>query len=159
MVLTALDHIDKFEENGSPLWKELIYLKKEGKSTSLNPLKVRDIIIEAEKDRIRRDNIIPINRLFDLGNMEIFENRGLLLEHSRDNRIGQQDCKDFFICLSQNREQWNDVFNLFMVESESYTICQNCSHVSRQENSNTNSSFLLFECPDKNVTMSSFLEG
>ena len=158
MVLTAMDYTEKPEENGSPLWNELIYLQQKGKSTSLNPLKVRDIIIQAEKNRIRRDNIVPLNRLFPLENMEMSKNRDTMHKNSRDNRIGQQDCKDFFICLSENREQWYDVFNMFMIESESFTICQHCSHVSRPKNSNANSSFLFFECPDETVTMSSFLE-
>ena len=158
MVLTAMDNTDGLKKNGSKLWNEFINLIKKGKSSSLNPLNIRDIIIQTEKKRIRRENIVPLNRLFDLENMQLFEDRNKFINCSQKRRFGQQDCKDFFICLSENREEWDDVFKLFVVECESYTTCPNCSYVSRPANSTTINSFIMFECPNENAIMSSYIE-
>ena len=71
-------------------------IKKEN-TYALDPLPIRDIIIQKEKERIRRKKIAPVNRLFDLGNMEIFEDQNILMASSGIRRLGQQDCKDFFL--------------------------------------------------------------
>ena len=158
MILTSLDHSSSVEENGSPLWNQLILLKKKGKSSSLDPLPIRDIIINNEKERILRQNIAPLNRLFDLGSVEVFQETSILMDPSTIRRLGQQDCKDFFICLSENREHWYDVYSLFMVESVSSTTCSYCNHVSSQNHSLSLNPFFIFECPTENISMSSFLE-
>ena len=109
LILTMIDHTDHFEQIGSPLWNNLMKLIHENNSSALNPIPVRDILIEKERDRIIRQNIAPVNRLFDLGSSEIFKERNLLLESFSHQSLGQQDCKDFFICLAENREHWPDV--------------------------------------------------
>jgi uncharacterized UBP type Zn finger protein len=45
-----------------------------------------------------------------------------------------------------------------MVDSVSFTTCSSCNRVSTQDNSMSESTFFLFECPNENVTMSSFVE-
>ena len=158
MVLTAFEYSSGLKENGSNLWNELITLLKKGKADSLSPLTIRDIIITVEKERIRRENIVPLNRLFDLGLPEVFESRNHLVNTARRNRIGQQDCKDFFVCLSANRNHWDDVFQEFMVETVSFTTCLNCNHVSRHGQNKSIGTFLLFDVPDEELTMASFFE-
>ena len=158
MILTALDHRSSVEENASLLWNQLILLMKKGKSSSLEPLPIRDIIRSKEKERILKQNIAPLNRLFDLGSVEVFQDENILMDPSANKRIGQQDCKDFFICLSENREHWYDVYSLFMVESVSSTTCSYCNHISSQNHSSSGNMFFIFECPKENVSMSSFLE-
>ena len=158
IILTAIDHRDSYEESGSPLWNELILLIKQGNSSSLDPLPIRDILINKEKERILEGNIAPANRLFDLGSVEVFQDSNILVDPSGIRRIGQQDCKDFFICLSENRQHWYDVFSLFMVESVSFTTCSHCSNISSQDNSMSGSTFFLLECPIENACMSSFIE-
>ena len=123
LTLTAMEHLDICQETGSPLWKQLISLLKEGKSPSLDPLPIRDILIRREKQRILEKKIAPVNRLFDLGLAEIFQDSNLLIEANRQKQIGQQDCKDFFICLSENLEHWPDVYGLFAFQSISFTMC------------------------------------
>ena len=59
--------------------------------------------------------------------------------------MGQQDCKDFFICIIENREHWEDVFNLFKIRSANYTSCSLCNHVSEQDQSMLPNAFLMFE--------------
>lgn len=158
IVLTALEHRESFDEIGSPLWDEVVNLFKQGRSSSLNPLPLRDILINTEKQRILVENIAPINRLFDLCSEEIFQEKNIFMGTSERRRIGQQDCKDFFICLFQNRQQWPDVFNLFKLECTSFTTCSICGHVSMQDNSRTGHTFFQLECPFKMMSFSTYLE-
>ena len=116
-------------------------------------------MISKEKERILTGNIAPMNRLFDLGSVEVFEQHNLVMDSSGIKKMGQQDCKDFFICLSENRHHWTDVYSLFMVNSISFTTCSSCNHVSTQDHNLPERTFFLFECPITNVTMSSFIEG
>ena len=95
--------------------------------------------------------------MFDLGSQEVFEERNLLIDPSRQN-LGQQDCKDFFICLAENRNHWLDVYNLFRVKSVSFTKCGLCNNVSRQKDGSLESIFFLYECPPENIPMSSFIQ-
>eukprot|EP00092_Neocalanus_flemingeri_P022722 GFUD01024642.1.p1 GENE.GFUD01024642.1~~GFUD01024642.1.p1 ORF type:complete len:2733 (+),score=580.47 GFUD01024642.1:994-8199(+) len=158
LVLTAMEHKAICAETGSPLWEHLIWLMRKGKSTSLNPIPIRDLIITKEKQRIIEGNIAPINRLFDLGHQEVFDDRNLLMNPSTSQRIGQQDSKDFFICLAENRNHWLDVYNLFTANSVSFTTCSSCQNVSRQEKDESENIFFTFECPKDNLTMSALIE-
>ena len=151
LILIGMDYQKDLIQNGSPLWEHLIWLHKKGCSESLNPIPIRDIIISKEKQRILEENIAPINRLFDLGMEAIFPDRNLLIDPQNSKRIGQQDCKDFFICLSQNKHHWPDVFSLFKVGSISSTACTQCNYVSHQDENTSQSIFFLF---DKYILMS-----
>ena len=157
LVLTALDHEDVCQESGSFLWEQLIFLKKQGNSSSLDPLPIRDTIVNIEKARILEDNIAPLNRLFGLGSALNYQPQNLMHNPRGSTRLGQQDCKDFFVCLSENKHHWLDVYKLFMVEYFSFTTCTLCKHVSIEDRNMSLSSFFLFECPNSGVTMSSFL--
>ena len=123
LVLAGLDHKMNIINNGSQLWEYLIWLQKKEKSRPLDPLPVRNLMINKEKQRIIFENIAPVNRLFDLGSQEVFTEQNLLIDPSRKN-LGQQDCKDFFICLAENRNHWIDVYNIFKIKS----VLQNVDH-------------------------------
>ena len=127
--------------------------------TCLDPVPIRDIIVNKEKQRILKGNIAPANRLFDLGLEEVFEESNLVMDPRGIQRLGQQDCRDFFICIIENREHWEDVFNLFKIGSVNYTSCSLCNHVSEQDQSMLPNAFFLFEVPEENVTVSAFIEG
>ena len=159
LVLTALDHQNINEESGSQLWEHLICLIRRGNSSSLDPLPVRDTMINIEKQRILEENIPPAKRLFGLDNAEIFQGRNLLLDSVGLNRLGQQDCKDFFICLSQNKHHWFDVYSLFMVQLVYFTSCTACKYVSRYEGSTSTSAFILLDCPNENISMATLLDN
>ena len=99
----------------------------------------------------------PNQMLFDLGNLPIMYTEDG--DDIRVNRIGQQDCKDFFYCLDENRESWYDVFNLFKVKTLTMTECASCNHVSRQEVSGPASSIIELECPIVPVSMKHYVEN
>ena len=92
--------------------------------------------------------------LFDLGNLPIMYEGG----SSSVNRIGQQDCQDFFLCLDENRELWYDVFNLFKVNTLSMTECVSCENVSKQDASNSASTMVKLECPHEPISMKQYIE-
>ena len=73
LVLTAIEQTGYFEEDRSLLWCQLIKLINNGKSPSLDPIPIRDIIMTREREQILRGNIAPMNRLFDLGSAEVFQ--------------------------------------------------------------------------------------
>ena len=156
MFLTAIDHTETYSETGSPLWEHFIWLIKKGKSSSLNPLPIREHIISKEKQRIVQDNIAPINRLFDLGVDENFEKENLSIRSSsgRSSRIGQQDSKDFFVCLAENKEHWLDVYLLFMANSVNSTTCSSCNNVSTPHQGMSENIFFVLDCPEENLPMS-----
>ena len=157
MILTAMDYQDNLEQSGSSLWNQLNFLLKKGNSLSLDPLPIRDTLFKIEKQRIVDEGVIPVNRLFGLGYSAIFQQKNLLMDPSDFNRLGQQDCKDFFICLSQNKQHWYDVYSLFKIDSISYTTCSVCSHVSRQGEM-SQSTYFLFECPSEDMSMSEYVD-
>ena len=162
LVLTALDHKHNIEDitaygSASVLWDQLIWLKGKDPSVDLDPTDIKNVLIQREKERISRGNMAPNQMLFDLGNLPIMytEDGGDI----RVNRIGQQDCKDFFYCLDENRESWYDVFNLFKVQTLTMTECASCNHVSRQEVSGPASSIIELECPIVPVSMKHYVEN
>ena len=82
----------------------MVELKTEDISVVLDPSEIKDLIIQTERKRLREGNIEQKHSLFDL---QISTGPS---GSYRMSRIGQQDCKDFFFCLSENRESWEDVF-------------------------------------------------
>ena len=99
----------------------------------------------------------PNHMLFDLGNLPIMYT--VDDDDIRVNRIGQQDCKDFFYCLDENRDSWNDVFNLFKVKTLTMTQCTSCNNVSRQEVSGTASTIIELDCPRYPGSMKLYVEN
>ena len=106
-----MDHIEDIVETGSVLWDHLLWLQGKDHSVDLDPTDIKFVIINTERERIVRNNIQQNNMLFDLGNIDIFSDEG----NNSVNRIGQQDCKDLFYAIDENRDKWPDLFNLFKV--------------------------------------------
>ena len=77
-------------------------------SVVLDPTDVKQAILQTERQRIITKNVASSDTLFDLENLSLLPSREL-----KWGRIGQQDYKDFFFCLDENRESWQDVFDLF----------------------------------------------
>ena len=155
LVLTALDYKYDLKETGSVLWDHLIWMKGKDPSVVLDPTDLKDVIVQTERERIITGNLAPNHLLFDLGNLPIS------VRNDREvscQRIGQQDCKDFFFCLDENRKKWSDVFNLFKVNTLSMTECTACNNVSSQEVSGNERSFISLDCPSQAVSMKTFIE-
>ena len=155
LVLAAFDHLPEVASDGSTLWNLLLSYRMKDEDEIINPLEIRDLLLEKERMRIVSKNVQPVNRLFHYANSTTMdENR---LKHmSEASRIGQQDCKDFFECVEQNRECWDDVYNLFRFSITKSTLCMNCMHESRPAGYDSHS-FLLFESPQQDVTLHQYV--
>ena len=147
MILTGLDHLSGLTDNGSTLWSTLIYLKNQDKQKALDPLPVKKLLISKENARLQDD----------IGNpLMIFQPAGNRVPNQLL-QIGQQDAKDFFICLKQNQIHWPDVFNRFKVRMRSISECRRCGHRSSPAKSNEYM-FLEFSCPDSGTKMSTYMK-
>ena len=153
LVLTALDFKPDICLTGSVLWQTLLWLQGKDSSVDLDPTDVKLTILQTERERIVTQNIAPSHTLFDLGNIPLNSTRELRID-----RIGQQDCKDFFFCLNENQESWPDVFNLFKIKTLSQTQCASCGHTSRQEVSGNERTFITLSCPSETVNMKTYIE-
>ena len=153
LVLNALDFKENVSETGSILWQNLVWLQGKDASVPLDPSDVKQAIIFTERERILKRNIAPLHTLFDLGNLP-----GLNNDEFRAGRIGQQDCRDFFYCINENRDVWLDVFDLFSVKTLNETECCNCGYVSRQELSVDDRTLIALTCPTSEINMKKFLE-
>ena len=121
----------------------------------INPLEVRDLLLEKERERILSKNVQPVYRLFHYANSTTVDDSRLKLM-SEASRIGQQDCKDFFECIEQNRESWDDVYSLFKFSLSKATLCMNCMQESKPTGYDSHS-FLRFESPQQNVTLEQYV--
>ena len=146
-----MDYEGVDNQSGSELWQKLISLKNTISSNPLDPTNVKRCIIQTELNRAKQSNVLPENRLFANSN----QNFG----HSRDINIGQQDAKEFFMCLDENEKDWVDVFNFFKIGTLSETECSHCGNTSRQQNPNNLSTFILLDCPPQNTTLKAYLES
>ena len=121
----------------------------------INPLEIRDLLLAKERDRILLKGVRPENRLFHYANTNS-TNESRLRSLSEASRIGQQDCKDFFLCIEQNKESWADVYSIFNFSTTKSTLCHNCQVESRPPNYD-NQSFMMFDCPQQDVTLSQYV--
>ena len=155
LTLAALDHTEDVAANGSDLWELLIAHKTKDSEQILNPLNVRNILIEKERERISMNNILPENRLFHFAGTNTKSLRQLKLM-SESSRIGQQDCKDFFICLQENNNNWMDVYNLLRFSTVESTRCTECDTV-QGDFIPISRSFLQLDSPQEDMKISDYL--
>ena len=155
LTLAALDHADVVSPNGSDLWKLLISYKSEDSEQILNPLNVRNLLIEKERERIAANNILPENRLFHFAGTHTKSLRQLKLL-SESSRIGQQDSKDFFFCIQENKSHWMDLFEFFGFSTVESTRCTYCDMV-QGDFIPISRSFLQINPPSDNMKMSDFI--
>ena len=146
MILTGLDHLEECAEHGSTLWSTLIYLKNQDKQKALNPLPVKKLLISKENERMHSE----------IGTQQMLLSSAPNIVSSQRLQIGQQDAKDFFICLKQNQMHWHDVFNTFKVKMKSITECSRCGQRSIQKESD-DFMFLEFTCPNSGEKMNNYL--
>ena len=131
LILTAFDTTPDLATEGSDFWKELLKLRTQ--SSTLNPKLINQMLLNQEIMRILTEDVSGPARLFQ------FENTTTInveeLHQLRDQECpGQQDSRDFFTCLEQNKESWLDVYKLFNFTTFHSTTCLHCSYKSRPEN-------------------------
>ena len=157
LVLTALDHSIANHENGSSLMKLFIEFQNSDQTKPLNPLVIRDVLLEAEVSRINSGNIQPQDRYFQFAGSQT-TNLKHLKKLSETRNIGQQDCKDFFLCLEANKQQWFDVYEMFKFQLQCYTKCSDCGK-ENLFNLPDKQFFLTLDSPDDHVSITEFVQS
>ena len=152
LVLTAFDYMGNVSPSGSNLWNTLVELKTQDISVALDPSRIKDLIIQTERKRLREGNFGQKHSLFDL------QMPSGPCGSKSSSRIGQQDCKDFFFCLNENRESWEDVFKLFKISTLTSTTCTACNNVSVQEVDANETTFITLDCPATSISMKNHIE-
>ena len=139
-LLSVIHHGDSVSKNGSTLWELLLWYKGKDSNVVIDPTEVKDLFYNMEKQRIVNANVNPQARLFHFANSisQTLEELDVEILQS-----GQQDCKDFFICIEENKEHWLDVFDFFKFSMVTYTVCGHCRQTSRRDVAQQQSFMLL----------------
>ena len=152
MMLTVLDYSSAINQNdSSTLFTLLKQYQTQEFHTALDPKALRDLLFETEMERIVGEQIVPNNRLFHYFGTSTTNFRHLK-EITERSRIGQQDCKDFFICIQQNSFYWPDVYELMKFHVLEYSQCCGCGFQSRS-NVPTLHSYLIFDPPTEDCSL------
>ena len=154
-MFAVLDHSDDLNYFGTTLFELLLWYKGMDTNTPINPLEIKELLYTRERQRIIERNVSPQFRLFHYANTTTIDPDELDLQI---NHRGQQDCKDFFICLEENKDYWQDVYTLFKFSYLNYTVCSNCNQTSRPESSSQNEHIIFHvSCPSNPLKLSSLI--
>ena len=156
ITLAAMEYSNNLDESQSTLMNQLKLCLQQDHSSVIDPIPIRNILIEAERTRIVIDNVIPENRLFHFYRTNT-RNYDQLCKLSERNRIGQQDCKDYFVCLKENKEHWIDVFNMFRFKTQTFSQCSLCGYVSRNP-ATYEHSFIMIDPPTDETSLSEMID-
>ena len=146
LILTGLDFLQDYSLNGSQIWEILMNLKNQAKDIPLSPLPIKRLLLEKDQDKVlntggKRSQLYLTNQS---------------MQHTLS--IGQQDARDFFVCIRENKEHWMDLFVKLSVKIETYTECKICKNRSKQATSSQHI-FLEFECPADGTHMNEFIQN
>ena len=131
LILTALDHTDSTNQFTSDLGNELINLKFNEESQSLDPTETKNILVSTENTRVAL-------RLSELESeisdpIELQHQLELVERLCLDLYSGQQCVKDFFLCLCENAVSWPDVCSIFNFSVTYSTLCCACDNLNTHE--------------------------
>ena len=155
-MLAVLDHTDDLKGSGTTFWELLLWYKGMSSSTAINPQEIKELLYSRERQRIIEMNVSPQFRLFHFANTTSTDPDELDLQL---NQRGQQDCKDFFICLEENKDHWQDIYNLFKFSYINYTVCTACNEATTPDTSSKNEHIIFHvTCPSNHVKLSSLIQ-
>ena len=150
LLLTAFDHADLTFEFYSELGKELFKINEQ---TLIDPTYIKEIMVFAEDTRIsiRKSEVIaeipdPDEQKRQLRNIdEIHLNLG----------YGQQCVRDFFLCLSENVQNWIDLYEFISFHTVDSTMCLKCKHTNQIDQRNI---YVEMEVPPEGSSLSKSVE-
>ena len=149
LILTAMDFKENLDPEGSVLWKLLLSLKTKDTIKSINPMDVKRLLLQTEIERLKQNGLTKEDCAFVLPQKLNLSKSSATLSSQK---IGYQDCVDFFYCLERNKEDWPDVYNLFSTSTITETECYHCGNISRQDFPESDLVFRL-SCPRFDMTM------
>ena len=149
LVMAAFDIRGGYRDlkGNSKMWNELRSIWEQG-HREIDALQIRNILFDAESRRIDQDP--SVKSVFHSINSTIFA-RKAKSSRSDTERFAQQDCRDFFVCLKQNMEEWLDLYLIFKANIYSSILCTACNQISEKppEDELVN----CIDCPDQNMKM------
>ena len=153
MMLALIDHSNPQVELVSELGRELMRLKQDLNAKVLDPSVVKDIIVTTENTRIAKE-MSEIE--LEIADKQQLANRSKQIEDSRF-RLGrgQQDVKDFFLCLEANAMSWPDVYMPFTFSMTNSTKCCTCEYI---HNHHTQQMFVDLPVPTENKNLKDSIE-
>ena len=131
LLLTAFDASATIPEFNYYLGIQLRVLHSSGISKPLDPSEIRKVLSDADNLRIENQK--------DFYRQSIEDQRELRrrLRNVEDLRLnlgnGQQCVRDFFVCLTENKESWLDVYMFLNYNVQDSRKCRTCGNVGRNE--------------------------
>ena len=128
LLLTAFDASSSIPEFNSDLGQELKLLQETDKSKSLDPSHIKQLLVEADNKRIEDQK--EYYKLTIKDPRELRRRLRYVEELRLDLGNGQQCVRDFFVCLTENKESWLDVYTFFNYSVKDTRRCKQCGAVS-----------------------------
>ena len=154
-MLAVLEHTDNVSYSRSTFMELLQWYKGMDSKTPINPQEIKELLYSRERQRIIERKVRPQQRLFHFANTTSTNATELDFQL---NRRGQQDCKDFFVCIGENKEHWLDIHQLFKFSLDCYTVCSSCNQISRPDSSaHDDHSIFLMNCPSSPKKLSNMI--
>ena len=129
-------------------------MKACSKNESLDPTKVKDILVTCEDTRIA----IRLSELaMEISDEDQLREQSKMVQELRlDLRRGQQCVRDFFVCLNENLTNWDDVYSNVCFKIRNSTSCSSCRNVSYSE---TTQLYVEMQVPPDNSDLSHHVEA
>ena len=152
LILSGLDHSPErnFESELGLMIGELV---NQESRESIDPTNIKNIIIFAEDMRIARRKSEVIQEIKDKNELSKAL-RNIDQMYLNLNR-GQQCVRDFFVCLSENIENWLDIHTIFSFTTVNISTCMTCGYKSESEQSQI---YLEMDVPPNNSNLGNYVE-
>ena len=155
LILTAISFDEYTARNSftSELGRELLTLFSMSGKESLDPSRLKELIISSEDTRIAT-RLSEIS--YQVINQSLMEEQSAQVRNMRlDMDNGQQCVRDFFICINQNLESWPDVFSTFSFITKNTSECSICHKRNAYE---TNQIYIELDVPPNNSILKDYVE-
>ena len=122
-MLSAIDYSELPKGFTSSLGKELLKMHSNENIEVKDPGSLLDIVCKADNDRV---DLAIEDLQVNIQDPSLLRKRITSLENDRLALFGQQQCvRDFYISLTLNKSNWEDVFNFLHFKREELTRCGN----------------------------------
>ena len=149
-----MDHAASLRNSGSYLYELLLHYQK---NAVQDVTAIKEELFRMEKTRILRYNVIKNYRLFH------FEKTSSTSRHQLEAEAQlfeatQQDSKDVFVSIEENKEELRELFSLFKYTPDVFTKCRECGYVSKSSNPQSRKCIIYLDVPeDRQLTMAQYV--
>ena len=149
-----MDHAASLRNSGCYLYELLLHYQK---NSVQDVTAIKDELFRIEKTRILRDNVRKEFRLFHFAQTSSTSQPQLEAE-AQLFEATQQDAKDVFITMEENKEELQELFSLFKYTPDIFTKCRECGYVSRSTNPQSSKCIMYLDVPeDRQLTMAQYV--